>query len=297
MPNQLITQNQAIEIKIDPIEIIKAHTKSEDPSQYKRFFETITHLYQFRLLKDVLDFTATKIQQGLLRFRVQEKKFFEMDEGNCRSMSAPSVMGSVLNAFRVQKDYVITIKKVASDVIMHEIGHMVEQELGDAFHPGVFDQKISQDILDAHSNTGNISLQEAIKSIMITEVSGYPDEQRISELFARYFQMLASARDVVRYGTSYSYSLEDMFKVFKVTAEYIARILQSFYKTKEYYQIKNTSEKYIKELSQIEHKWSEEKIHSFHKETTEGQKPVWKRNFQSIKDNPFKKTNLDDESS
>jgi hypothetical protein len=276
----------------EPLDILRKHTASEDPGQYKSFFETITHVYQFKLLKDILDFTVAKAHTGFLNFRIQEKKFFEMDEGNCRSMQAPNVMSAFFNKFRSSKNYIITIKKIASDVIMHEIGHMVEQELEEIFEPEVFAKTIGQNIASVQEKSRNLSLIEAVKSIMVKEVAAYPKDQRISELFARYFQMLASSRDVVRYGTSYSYSLIDMAGVFSETIEYMTNLLCSFYKTTEYFQIKAASQKYIKELNEIEHAWSVEKIHSFHKEKKESGKPVWHRNIQSIKEDPFKQSDV-----
>lgn len=273
----------------DPIDVIKSHSVAENPAQFAQFCATIAHLYQFRLLKDIMDFTTTKVQQGYLQFIVQEEKFFDLDEGNCRTFSAPSVFGAMLNRFKNNKHYIISIKKITTDVIMHEMAHMVEQELGRSFDPLAFMQIITGDIKNAESNTGNVSLLEAVKSIMITEVNRYPDSQKTSELFARYFQMLASAHDVVRYGTAYSYSIDDMEKVFRNTGEYMALLLQSFYRTTEYYSIKAMSEKYIKNPSDIAHRWSEQKIHSFHKDTTDGvHKPQWRKDIKSIKADPFK---------
>ncbi len=292
MTNEIMNQYSGVSLStgIDPIAIISNNSTAENQSQMGQFIKIITHLYQFSLLKDILDFTTAKAQQNSLKFNIKDRRFFELDEGNCKTITSSSIVDIFLNAFKNNKNYVINIKKIAPDVIIHEIAHMVEQELADAFDPFIFSQIISQEIIEIKSKTGNISLLDAVKSIMIEEVENYQDSHKVSELFARYFQMLASTREVTRFGTKYSYSLMDVAKVFEKTSKYVAELLGFFYKTHNYFAIKKASESYIKDIEDIKHKWSEQKIHSFHKETKQINgvtKPIWKKSFKSIKDDPF----------
>lgn len=282
-------------VAIEPIEIIKLNVLTQNSSQYDRFTKIISHLYQYSLLKDILDFTTVKIQQNLLKFNIQESKLFDVDDGNCQIIDDTqqnkfSVVNTESNDSAInRKHYVINIKKIEPDTIIHEIAHMVERELDNTFDSSIFYQTVMNDIQNCGYRTDNISLKTAIKSIMITEIARYPKHQITSELFARYFQMLASTVDIMRYGGRYSYSLLDMANVFINTNQYIATLLQSFYKTPEYYHIKEASKKYIKNVSDIHHKWSEQKIHSFYKDTQNSEKKVskWSKSFKSIKESSF----------
>ena len=55
-------------------------------------------------------------------------------------------MNKLLNRVKSQNEYLITIKKIRNDVIVHEIAHMLEKELNksDALH---FIGQVKQDMM------------------------------------------------------------------------------------------------------------------------------------------------------
>ncbi len=116
------------EVSVDIITLINYHTVADNEIIKNRFIEHIKHLYQYSIFKNILDLVATKVSQNSLKFNIKEKSNFDLDEGNCKTIYEP-LLDSYLNNFRQDRRYVITIKKIAYNVIIHEIAHMVEKEL------------------------------------------------------------------------------------------------------------------------------------------------------------------------
>jgi len=173
-----------------------------------------------------------------------------------------------------------SIKKISADVIIHEIGHMVEKECGlnlDA----KFKDAVAYDISYKHSS--NVSTQSAIKDLMVSELSGYPDDQKLSELFTRFFQILALTKEVSGLGSPYGYKISDVYQAFPKLSIWLGDVLFGVISRFVDSDIAKLSEKYIKPIEEIEHKWSEEKISSFHKTSSVSPKK-WSGTIKSIDD-------------
>lgn len=267
-----------------PIDIILYATTASDTPTRDNFIKIVKRLYQYEIFKPMLDLTASLATAGRLHFKVYDRKFFELDEGNCRTI-ANNMFDKLRNRFTTAKQYTITIKKTAPEVIVHEISHMLEQE-GDLSPLANFAEIIQRDITNNAST--NVSLQEAVRQVMIVEVGGYKSSHTNSELFARYFQLLAMAKEILGYDGKYRYTLQDLYRFFIHTSEWMWQKMYPQILPKINTEIALASQQYIKALEDIEHKWSESKIDSFHKKQSPaaGQPLQWRKSIKSIK-NPL----------
>ena len=261
-------------IKLNVIDIIQEHTIADNENMKSRFIQHIQHLYQYAIFKDLLDLVATKASQNSLAFNIKEKQQFDLDEGNCKTINAPFI-DSVLNHFRGNKHYVITIKKVGYNVIIHEIAHMVEQELNlDLSHFVKFLH------CDFQNDNSSITVKNAINEILIKQVARYSIGQQNSELFARFFQLFAEAKEVSGYQSQYKYNIEDINKALRNSAKWAEQTLCKLMQDKLDVNIVNLTKSYIKQIQNINHKWAEQKVQKLH-----GGNPdkKWTKAVKSIK--------------
>ncbi|AIF81240.1 hypothetical protein I862_03400 [endosymbiont of Acanthamoeba sp. UWC8] len=263
-----------------PLEIIELNTKAENSLNMTRFMAEVKKLYQYEVFKHMFDLVTTLCMKGRLSFNVYDRRFFELDEGNCRTIEGSS-FNKVLNKIKSEKNYVITIKKISADVIVHELAHMLEGE-GDFTSIQPFADKISLDLKIHNSN--NVSLRAAIKQIMVSEVENYPAAHKISEWFARFFQLVASAKEVAGFGAQYGYNMQEIYQFFDNTVKFLAGDFYNTINSKINFNIATKSKEYIKPLEEIKPKWTETKHNSIHENPN---KPAWGRAVKSIKSNPF----------
>jgi hypothetical protein len=248
------------------IDIIKSQTIAQDSKLLDQFMYYIEKIYQYEFFKPMMDLVTTKCMQSILKFKIMPKQFYELDEGNCMTVEEGA-----------RKSYTITIKKITSDVIIHEIGHMIEKESGVQLDIN-FKRAIFRDL--ELQNTRNISLKTAIKNIMVAEVAGYPDTQKASELFTRYFQIIAMAKEVAGHTAQYGYSVTEVYRVFSNMEAWTWDYLYKDMIRRVDANIAQQSLIYIKKLEDIRHPWANEKVTSMHKEPT---KPTWSKSIKSIK--------------
>jgi len=152
----------------DPIELIKRNTTAKDSIFKEEFITVIQKCYQYAILKPFMDLVVTVCLSGRLNFEIFPKEFYMLDEGNCKTLQS---FGGA------SKKYTITIRKISSDVIIHEIGHMLENEA-----VIILDRKFSEALYKDLTAAKNVqkSLQMAIKDVLIDQVRAYPDNQKNS---------------------------------------------------------------------------------------------------------------------
>lgn len=264
---------------IDPLQIIITATTVKEDYHLEQFNQVMQKLYRYRIFKPMLDLVTTKALQGSLVFKVQDQKLFDLDEGNCRTIEG-SVVNKLFNKVKTHNNYVITIKKISADVIIHEISHMIEKEITD-----VSVNSFAQELLsDLAVRSGNVSLQAAVEQILYKEVNSYPDNQRSSELFARYFQLLAMAKEISGHGAIYGYSIFDVYRLFLKTEKWLWDNLYRSILPQINTEVAKQSQVYIQDIENITHDWAKERIQSIHHRTGS---PRWSKTLKSIKDDPF----------
>lgn len=110
-----------------PLNMIESASVSKNDKLMQEFMHIMRKLYQYEVFKPMLDLATTLVNQGRLKFVIEPKEFYHLDHGHCLTIEG-GVFDKFSNTFKRTKSYKISIKKISSDVIIHEIGHMVEKE-------------------------------------------------------------------------------------------------------------------------------------------------------------------------
>lgn len=265
-----------------PIEILKNASIASDNMLMDQLIEIMQSIYRYELFKPIMDTSATLAKEGRLKFVTEPKQFYALDEGNCVTIEG-GTFDKFTNIFRSSKNYKITIKKLTADVVVHEIGHMIEKESGVALD-AAFLRAIHADISVKHS--GNVSLNAAIKQVMIDEVAAYTEGHRPSELFTRFFQLLAMSKQVSGFAAQYGYKVEDIYKAFPNFTKWLGDVLYPRLIQRIDPQIAQNSRSYIIPIEEIKHEWSKESARSIHGHKSPNDKGPsrWSKNVTSIKD-------------
>ena len=255
------------------LQVVNSVSSSVDSRLTGDFMKIFQHLYSHSVFKNILDLVATKCSLGQLRFVVQDAKFFDIDAGNCVTMVDDQGIADTK-----RRKYVITIKKLACDVIMHEIGHMLEHELSHLINFGQFASTIMYEI-----NSAPIHMQSLVKSLFIEQLKGYPESQHVGELFARFFQFFAGANEFAFQSSLGSkYNLRDAISTFPRTLELLDSQLSNAWSDLIDPKIAADSAKYSQNPSKQQ--WADSKVKSMQFGNSSSNR--W--GIKSNKDNPFK---------
>ena len=283
-----INSTALIQKNIDPQQIIDQATESTSSQMKADFLQQISHLYQYEIFKNILDLTVTKILQGHLKFIVKNALIFDLDAGNCQTVELIGD-GGMLGWFKPKRNYRITIKKITSEVIIHEICHMVEKEIAEFFSLEQFSRDLLTDMYYLKSN--NPALQQKAKSLFVDELRSYPEQQRQGELFVRYFQLFAGSQEVY-YGDANMgrYNIAQLLKILPLATRSLEQQLKNRWMDLIDNRVANASKSYVKNIEEIKSTWAGRKIKPIHgtlNASKNGTKPTWRNNIKSIKDDPF----------
>ncbi len=182
-------------------------------------------LYRLDVFRTILDFTLSLLIQRKLSFRVLEKGFSENKEGQCLS-SVRLYYNKVLRVVLKYHSYVVTIRKLSKNVIIHEIAHAVEKASGLGIKDG-FGSAILDDL--KKMNCGNLILRNAIRKLMVTDLNQYSAESYLSELFVRYFELFALTREASSLG---KFSVSEVKNIFKKTQLWVSTVFEPEVKKK-----------------------------------------------------------------
>jgi len=238
--------------------ILLPQLQFEGAENPEKFLRTFADLYRIELFKDGLDLILTKVQQKQLRFEIKIIKGWDTNVG-CFLTEQKSLYDKTLGRFIKKADLKITLRSLTHNVLAHEMAHAWEFEgginLGEDFRAAIgFDMK--------DRSPKSLPLKAEIKRLMVEGMNSYPQNQIISELFARYFELLSISRDVRTFG---EFSTRDVMDFFENTTNFIAKIFNPQIRVKIDPKIAvETSEiaRQIK-LSAPEQKFSD-RIDSFH---------------------------------
>jgi hypothetical protein len=242
------------------------------------FLQVIQYLYRHAVFKNILDIVVTKCTIGQLSFRVQNMKLFDFDAGSCLTM-----VDDLGYADAKRKKYLITIKKVSSDVIMHEIGHMLEQELGHIISMKDFASTLMSEIYSIGGK--QLHMKSIVESLFVEQVKSYPEAQHISELFARFFEFFAASNELAfQSSLAARYTLQSAISTFPRTLEFLDSKLSDSWKTLIDPKIAAESEKYLQTSSNSNINWADKRVKASNVGATTSSR--WK--VKSNKDDPFK---------
>jgi hypothetical protein len=236
-----------------------------------KFVNTFLNLYRIELFKDGLDLILTKVKEKHLKFDVKIIKGWDTNVG-CFLTEKRTVIDQVAGKIFHNRSLKIILRQLSYNVMAHEMAHALEYEskinLGEEFRTA-----IGYDMKDRDPQI--ITLKAEIKRLMVEALKTYKPEQFISELFARYFELLSISRNVQSNG---DFSTADVMDFFANTTNFIKNKFNPQIKSKIDPEIARITSELAKTviLEEPQQKFSE-KVDSFHKRATNS----WSKNVKS----------------
>lgn len=255
-------------------DILRQNIHFEGAANLDKFHSIFTSLYNIELFKNGLDLCLTRMAEGNLKFEVKIIKGWDTNVG-CYLKDQEKVFNKVLNTFSTKFKHKIIIRNLLVNVVAHEMAHALEVEseivLNENFRTGIgFDMK------DRSPN--NPVLKGEIKRIMVEGVKTYPQHQIISELFARYFELLSLSRDVEHNG---GFTTEEVTEFFANSTKWLNQVFNPKIKDKIDLAIaRHTSGLIARDTFKTEKKFAH-KVDSFYKKVDEKGQKTWSANVKS----------------
>lgn len=243
----------------------------EGVDQTEKLLKFFSDLYRIEIFKDGLDLILTKIKQGHLNFEVKIIEGWDLDVGHF--VAAPkSFYDQALGKFFQKKSLKIVLRKISHNVLAHEMAHALEHESG---------IKLSADFRTAfgHDMKGRepqiVTLKGEVKRLMVDALKSYKEDQFLSELFARYFELLAISRDVCGSG---DFTTTDVMTFFENTTNFIKKIFNPQIRKQIDQEIAQETIDLAKQIQAEEPKIKfQEKVETFHKRSAGS----WSKNIKS----------------
>ena len=197
--------------------ICTSQLEFEGVENLEKFVKTFADLYRIELFKDGLDLILTKMEEKHLKFEVRITKGWDTNLG-CFLTEQKSFFDKTLGKVLRQTAPKIILRNLSHNLMAHEMAHALEFEsglnLGEDFRKAIgFDMK------DRHPQS--ITLKGETQRLMVEALKSYPPHQFISELFARYFELLSISRNVRATG---DFATSDVMGFFENTTNFVEKI-------------------------------------------------------------------------
>ncbi len=255
-------------------EILNKIIKFEGIQESEKFVNLFSSLYSIELFKDGLDLILTKANQGVLTFEVKLIKGWDTNQG-CYLKDQSKIYNRFLKTFTNQLDHKIIIRNFAVNVIAHEMAHCLEVESGLILNES-FRTAVGFDMKDRTPE--NFVLKGQIERLMIEALKSYPQHQFISELFARYFELLSISREVK---VDSGFSTKQIMEFFANTSKWIEKIFNPKIKTKINPQIAAYSQNLIEQNSFKSERKFADSSRSFYKHSSSNNVKSFANNISS----------------
>lgn len=247
------------------------HLTFEGIDQSEKLLKFFSDLYRIEIFKDGLDLILTKIKEGHLRFEVKIIKGWDLNVGHFLA-ERKSFFDKTLGKFFQKKSLTITLRKISHNVMAHEMAHLMEYESG---------IKLTEEFRTAfgYDMKGRepqiITLKAEVKRLMVDGLRTYKEEKFLSELFARYFELLAISRDVCGEG---DFTSADVMGFFENTTNYIKKIFNPQIQGQIDDEIAHETIELARQVKAEEPKIKfQEKVETFHKRAAGS----WSKNIKS----------------
>lgn len=223
--------------------LIKQATKVGGSESVIRYVE---YLYQFEKFRNTLNLTLSLIKQNRLLFETYQEGLADAEEGLCKTIRSSSGVNK----------YVIVLRRANPYIIVHELSHMVENELNLSLEQE-FIHKVYQDV-EQNFKQSNILVQNLINHVIFKEIQAYQGvNSRASELFARYFELFAWAQEVYPRDKKYLIHTRDLNTVFLNTNNWKNSYLDLQIMSTIDREIREHSNKTaIKDVNKVQIKWA-----------------------------------------
>ena len=222
--------------------LIKQATRVGNSENTIRYIE---YLYQFEKFRNTLNLTLSLIKQNRLLFEIYQEGLMDMEEGVCKTIQSCSA-----------NRHVIVLRRSNPYIIVHELSHMVENELHLSLEQE-FLHKVYQDV-EQNLKQANILVQKIISQVIFKEIQAYQTaKSRASELFARYFELFAWAQEVYPKDKEYLIRTQDLNKVFLATDQWKKSCLDPQMMDRIDKEIKEYSNKTAtKDVTKVQSSWT-----------------------------------------
>ena len=199
-----------------------------------RFIKIIAYLQSLMCFEDILNVVLTLCLQKRLSFNICTSFIQDNKQGLCETIVVP-LTKRIFGKLLYKNKYQVSIKKLKHSLIMHEISHAIEKELkinlSKVFVPSVLSD------LDQLKKS-NIVLAKNVYDIMVKDLRLYNSAQHDSEIFARYFELIAMTQEVSGEKSIY---ISDIKSLFKKTSAWVEECLKP--------QLKSLTDQRVKDLS------------------------------------------------
>ena len=200
--------------------IFAPQIKFEGVPQLDKFARYFCDLYRIDLFKDGLDLILTKLQEKDLNFEVHLIKGWDTNLG-CYLTEQSKVFNKFAGVFSTSVKKKIIIKSFTHNVIAHEMAHALEFESGIDLG-GNFRKAIGFDMKNRQADS--LPLRSEIKRLMVDALKAYPQNQFLSELFARYYELLSVCRNVQGKG---AFETKEVMGFFANTTKYVSEVFNA----------------------------------------------------------------------
>jgi len=190
-----------------------------------KFLKNFCDLYRIELFKDGLDLILTKMKEKQLCFEVKIIKGWDTNVG-CFLTEQGSYYDDVAGKFIRSHLPKIILRNLSYNLMAHEMAHALEFESEINFGDG-FRKAIGFDMKDRSPQS--LPLKGEIKRLMVDALKSYKPSQFLSELFARYFELLSVSRNVVARG---DFTTAEVMDFFANTTKFVAEIFNPRIKDK-----------------------------------------------------------------
>ncbi len=253
MGNELVLFNQKFRVNKDSIlNYLYTNTESKKQTDLESFVFCFTELYRLPILIPLLNAILTKVKHRDATFKVTPLYSWDRIAGHC--VSAPKEIKDQESSFKKRffsYYYTIMIKKIRPDIIIHEIAHSIERIAEIDLNNG-FKQVLEADFKAGNSNSTH--LKAGVKDVMETQLKGYKLEHHMSELFARFFEMLAMSYDVEGWG-EYQFYYKEIEKYFTNTVKWTKEVLTPILDKKIDSDVKASSLALVEKLEPYKKSW------------------------------------------
>ncbi|EFK95021.1 hypothetical protein LDC_2979 [sediment metagenome] len=255
-------------------EILNKVLKFEGANESEKFARQFVSLYGIELYKDGLDLILTKAKQGGLSFEVKIVKGWDTNQG-CYLTDQRKIYNKFLKTFTHSLDHKIIIRNFAVNVLAHEMAHCLEVESGLVLNED-FRKAIGFDMKNRQPES--IVLAGEIQRLMVDALKSYPSYQFISELFARYFELLSTSRDVAQNG---AYTTMQIMEFFVNTSKWIREVFNPKIRSKIDQEIAAYTANLIANNEFKTEKKFADNAKSFYKKVDGSGQKSWSRNVNS----------------
>lgn len=254
MKNEIIIFNNNFNIKNNNsiLNYIYSNIEFQNKTDLESFIFSFTELYKLPILVSLLNSIITKLKHKQANFKLIPLKTWDRVLGHCKTVTKEiKAQESVFKQKLFNKYYTIVIKQNTSDIIIHEIGHAIES-ISNIDINKEFKANLDKDL---HINNSNsIQLKAAVVDVMQKQLKGYELKNITSELFARFFELLAMSEEVGGWG-KYQFNYTEISNYFKNTIIWTKNILIPILHKKIDQDIETDSIKFIENLKPYKKEW------------------------------------------